>query len=171
MDNFEYKKNNPMSEEDYKNEVLYLIKKMNSVEFDIFDTKCIYRYLTEQLNNILKFTGLNSNMALQSYLEVYDTMAEANFTPFSLVETLDYEYFYEEEQKKDEELIAKDIQLYKLKNISDIFLKTFVDITNINFIDTLTSYSEESLLFNYRQKFVDFFNAFFGYYVYYYGYY
>ena len=61
-------------------------------------------------------------MGLQSYLEVYDTMAEANFTPFSLVETLDYEYFYEEEQKKDEELIAKDLQLYKLKNISDVFL-------------------------------------------------
>ena len=160
MDNVEYKENNPMSEEDYKNEVLYLIKKMNSVEFDIFDTKCIYRYLTEQLNKILKFTGLNSDMGLQSYLEVYDTMAEANFTPFSLVETLDYEYFYEEEQKKDEELIAKDFQLYELKNIVDTYLQTFVDINNSNFIDTLTSYSEESLLFNYRQKFVDYFNAF-----------
>ena len=150
----------PTNEEDYLYAVKYLIKKMNSVEFDIFDIKNVYRYLMEQLNSILKFTGLNSDMGLQSYLEVYDTMAEANFTPFSLIETLDYEYFYEEEQKKDEELIAKDFQLYELKNIVDTYLQTFVDITNSNFIDTLTSYSEESLLFNYRQKFVDYFNAF-----------
>ena len=153
-------KNIYLNEEDYKNEVLELIKKMNSVNFDIFDTKTIYRYLTEQLNNILKFTGLNSDIGLQSYLEVYDTMAEANFTPFSLIETLDYEYFYEEDQKKDEQLIAKDFQLYQLKNIVDTFLQTFVDIANSNFIDTLTSYSEESLLFKYRQQFVDYFNAF-----------
>ena len=161
-ENHEIINNNTINiiEDDYKNDVLLLIKKMNSVNFDIFDTKSIYRYLTEQLNNILKYTKLNSDMGLQSYLEVYDTMAEANFTPFSLVETLDYEYFYEEEQKKDEQLIAKDFQLYQLKNISDIYLQTFVDITNSNFIDTLTSYSEESLLFNYRQKFVDYFNAF-----------
>ena len=150
-----------MNEQDYyKNEVINLIKKMNSINFDIFDTKRLYRYMTENLNNVLKYTKLNGDMGLQSYLEVYDTMAEANFTPFSLIETLDYEYFYEEAQKKDEELIAKDFQLYQLKNIVDIFLKTFVDITNSNFIDTLTSYSEESLLFNYRQKFVDYFNAF-----------
>ena len=143
-----------------EDQLVYLIQRMNSINFDIFDIKGIYRYLTENLNEVLKYTGLNSDMGLQSYLEVYDTMAEANFTPFSLVETLDYEYFYEEEQKKDEELIAKDLQLYKLKNISDEFLNTFVDITNSNFIDTLTSYSEESLLFNYREKFVDYFNAF-----------
>ena len=149
-----------LPEDEYKNEVLNLMKKMNSIHFDIFDTKSIYRYLTEQLDNILNYTKINSDMGLQSYLEVYDTMAEANFTPFSLVETLDYEYFYEEDQKKDEELIAKDFQLYQLKNISDTFLQTFVDITNSNFIDTLTSYSEESLLFNYRQKFVGYFNAF-----------
>ncbi len=150
----------PATEEDYKDSILYLMKKMNSIEFDIFDIKIIYRYLTEQLNSLLKYTGITSDMGLQSYLEVYDTMAEANFTPFSLIETLDYEYFYEEEQKKDEELIAKDFQLYELKNIVDTYLQTFVDITNSNFIDTLTSYSEESLLFNYRKKFVDYFNAF-----------
>jgi hypothetical protein len=131
----------PTNEEDYLYAVKYLIKKMNSIEFDIFDIKNVYRYLMEQLNSILKFTGLNSDMGLQSYLEVYDTMAEANFTPFSLIETLDYEYFYEEEQKKDEELIAKDFQLYELKNIVDTYLQTFVDITNSNFIDTLNSYS------------------------------
>ena len=149
-----------LHEDPYKNEVLHLIQKMNSVNFDIFDTKSLYRYLTENLNYILKYTKLNSDMGLQSYLEVYDTMAEANFTPFSLVETLDYEYFYEEAQKKDEELIARDFQLYQIKNIVDTFLQTFVDIKNSNFIDTLTSYSEESLLFNYRQKFVNYFNAF-----------
>ena len=151
---------NMMEEDYYRNEVIDLIKKMNSINFDIFDTKNLYTYMTEHLNNILKFTNLSGDMGLQSYLEVYDTMAEANFTPFSLVETLDYEYFYEEDQKKDEELIAKDFQLYQLKNVVDTFLQTFVDITNSNFIDTLTSYSEESLLFNYRQKFVDYFNSF-----------
>ena len=61
------------------------------------------------MDNLLKFTKLNSDIGLQSYLEVYDTMAEANFTPFSLVETLDYEYFYEEDLKKDEALILQDI--------------------------------------------------------------
>ena len=149
-----------LTEDDYKKEVRHIIEKMNSVQFDIFDTKTIYVYLTEQLDHILKYTHLNSDMGLQSYLEVYDTMAEANFTPFSLIETLDYEYFYEEDQKKDEELIAKDFQLYQLKNIVDTYLANFVDITNSNFIDTLKSYSEESLLFNYREKYVDYFNAF-----------
>ena len=143
-----------------KEEINNILNQMNTIDFDIFDTKAIYKYLTEQMNNLLKFTKLKSDISLQRYLEVYDTMAEANFTPFSLVETLDYEYFYEEDQKKDEELILKDIKLYTLKNIADNFLQTFVDIKNSNFIDTLTSYSEESLLINYRQKFVDYFNSF-----------
>ena len=39
---------------------------------------------------------------LQSHLYVYDIMTK---TPFNLVETLYYEYFYEEDQKKDECLI------------------------------------------------------------------
>ena len=143
-----------------KEEVNNILNQMNTINFNIFDTKKIYLFLTEQMDNLLKFTKLNSDMGLQSYLEVYDTMAEANFTPFSLIETLDYEYFYEEDQKKDEALILQDIKLYTLKNIADTFLNTFVDIKNSNFIDTLTSYSEESLLINYRQKFVDYFNAF-----------
>ena len=141
-------------------EINEIINQMNSINFDFFDTKKIYCFLTEQMNNLLKYTKLNSDIGLQSYLEVYDTMAEANFTPFSLVETLDYEYFYEEDQKKDEALILRDIKLFTIKNIADNFLNTFVDIKNSNFIDTLTSYSEESLLINYRQKFVDYFNAF-----------
>ena len=143
-----------------KEEIEQIMNQINSKNFDYFDTKTIYRFLTEQMEKLLKFTKLNSDIGLQSYLEVYDTMAEANFTPFSLIETLDYEYFYEEEQKKDKALILKDIKLYTLKNIEDNFLNTFVDIKNTNFIDTLTSYSEESILINYRQKVVDFFNAF-----------
>jgi hypothetical protein len=143
-----------------KEEIDDILNQMSSINFNIFDTKKIYCFLTEQMNNILKFTKLNSDIGLQSYLEVYDTMAEANFTPFSLVETLDYEYFYEEDQKKDEALILKDIKLFTIKNIADNFLETFVDLKNTNFIDTLTSYSEESLVINYRQKFVDYFNSF-----------
>ena len=81
----------------------------------------------------------NSNLShlydLQSYLQVYDETAEANFTPFSLLETLDYEYFYEEDQKKDEALILRDIKLFTIKNIADNFLNTFVDIKNSNFIN------------------------------------
>ena len=159
---FDAEYNNSSYEIDTKEreEINKILNQMNSINFDIFDTKQIYRFLTEQMNNLLKFTKLNSDIGLQSYLEVYDTMAEANFTPFSLVETLDYEYFYEEEQKKDEALILKDIKLYTIKNIADNFLNTFVDLTNSNFIDTLTSSSEESIINDYRQKFVDFFNAF-----------
>ena len=157
---YEERNNNALTDIKEKEELNEILSQMNSINFDIFDTKKIYCYLTEQMNNILKFTKLNSDFSLQSYLEVYDTMAEANFTPFSLVETLDYEYFYEEDQKKEEDLILKDIKLYSIKNIADTFLQTFVDLKNSNFIDTLTSYSEESLVINYRQKFVDYFNAF-----------
>ena len=157
---YEERNNNALTDIKEKEELNEILSQMNSINFDIFDTKKIYCYLTEQMNNILKFTKLNSDFSLQSYLEVYDTMAEANFTPFSLVETLDYEYFYEEDQKKEEDLILKDIKLYSIKNIADTFLHTFVDLKNSNFIDTLTSYSEESLVINYRQKFVDYFNAF-----------
>ena len=156
----EYNDNNNKMNSKEKEEIKEILAQMNSVNFDIFDTNKIYHFITEQMDNILKYTKLNNNIGLQSYLQVYDTMAEANFTPFSLVETLDYEYFYEEDQKKDEALILKDIKLYTLKNIADTFLNTFIDLNNTNFIDTLTSYSEESLIFNYREKFVFFFNAF-----------
>ena len=156
----DYDEDNVKTNSKEKEEIKEILAQMNSVNFNIFDINKLYRFITEQMNNILKYTKLNTNIGLQSYLEVYDTMAEANFNPFSLVETLDYEYFYEEDQKKDEALILKDIKLYTLKNIADTFLNTFVDLNNTTFMDTLTSYSEESLIYNYREKFLFFFNAF-----------
>ena len=75
---------------------------------------------------------------LQSHLYVYDIITK---TIFNLVKTLDYECFYEEDQKKEECLILQDNKLYNIKNIADNFLDTFVDMKNSYFIYTLTSYS------------------------------
>ncbi len=51
-----------------KEEINNILNQMNTIDFDIFDTKAIYKYLTEQMNNLLKFTKLNSDIRLQSYL-------------------------------------------------------------------------------------------------------
>jgi len=136
------------------------IQNIKSISFRIYNSQKLYSYLNEFIDNILKFSGIINYNNLENYLTFYDETAEANFTPFSLLETLDYEYFYEEDKKEKDELIKRDLNLYKLKNLKDSFFETFIDINNTNFMDILTKIVNDNVMFDFNEKYVDFFKAY-----------
>ena len=139
---------------------LKILERIQSVNFNIYNKKELYKYLSEGIDEIFKETKINQNLCLQKYLEEFDTMAEANFTPFSLVETLDYEYFYEEESDELERKMMKDLMISRLKNLEYSFIKTFIDINNTNFLSVISTISNETIVVDYRQKIVDYFHSF-----------
>ena len=144
----------------FKLKAYMALQKFKSISFDIYNTKEIYSTLNEYIGQILKFSNLDHLYDLESYLSFFDETAEANFTPFSLLETLDYEYFYEENKQEKEELIKKDSNLFKLKNLKDSFFESFIDINNTNFMDIITKVENDSLMFDFRKEYVELFQAF-----------
>jgi hypothetical protein len=136
------------------------IQKLKSISFDIYDTKEIFNYFNEFINSLLKFSNFGNLYNFESYLSIFDETAEANFTPFSLLETLDYEYFYEEDKQEQDELIKKDTNLYKMKNLKDSFIETFIDINNTNFMDILTKLQTDNFMFDPRKEYVQLFKSF-----------
>ena len=139
---------------------LNILNKMQSTTFNIYKQKDLYKYLSEAIEEVLVHTGVNKSINLSSYLEIFDTMAEANFTPFSLIETLDYEYFYIDEAEEGENEVKNDMMLMQIKNIEESFIKTFIDINNTNFLEVISAISNESVVVDYRKKIVNYFNAF-----------
>ena len=136
------------------------IYKMKSISFDVYNKKKIYCYLTESIDALIKYCGFNRKYNLQNFLEYYDVMAESNFTPFSLLETLDYEYFYEEKMEEDTKAIKHDRYLYLIENLKNSFFSTFIDINNTNFLDVITSTSGENFFFDFRKKYINYFLSF-----------
>ena len=136
------------------------IQKLKSISFDIYNIKEIYSYLNEYLDHVLKYSNLSHIYDLQSYLAVYDEIAEANFTPFCLLETLDYEYFYEENKQEEDEEIKKDSNLYKLKFLKDSFFENFIDVNNTNFMEIINKIESDNSLVDYTKEYVDLFKSF-----------
>jgi hypothetical protein len=108
----------------------------------------------------LKFNKLNQFYYLQGYLGFFDVAAEANFTPFCLLETIDYEYFYEDMNQKKDELVKKDPNLYKLYNLRRSFMNSFININNTNFMDIITKVINDNAMFDFNKTFVDLFKNF-----------
>ena len=136
------------------------IQNLKSITFDIYNTNGLYSYLNEFIDTILKFSNLSHLYNLQTYLEVYDETAEANFTPFSLLETLDYEYFYDEKKQEKDEEIKQDTNLYKLKYIKDTFFENFIDINNTNFMEIINKIESDNSSIDYTKEYVDLFKSF-----------
>ena len=134
-----------------------ILERMESTSFNIYNQRELYKYITEAIQDVLEDTKIYKNTSLSKYLERFDKIAEANFTPFSLIETLDYEYFYMEDSEKEEKEAENDIVLAQIKNIEDSFIKSFIDINNTNFLFVISSISNESIVVDYRQKIVDYF--------------
>ena len=143
-----------------KLEAYKTIQKLKSISFDIYNTKAIYSYLNEYIDMILKFSKLNQFYYLQGYLGFFDVTAEANFTPFCLLETIDYEYFYEDMKQKKDELVKKDPNLYKLYKLRRSFMDSFIDINNTNFMDIITKIINDDAIFDFNKTFVDLFKNF-----------
>ncbi len=134
--------------------------KMKSINFDMYNKKIIYCYLTESIDALIKYCGFNQHYNLQNFLEYYDVMAESNFTPFSLLETLDYEYFYDEIMEEDTKVIQHDHYLYTIENLKNSFFSTFIDINNTNFLDVITSTSGENFVYDFRRIYINYFLSF-----------
>ena len=143
-----------------KLEAYKAIQKLKSISFDIYNTKELYSILNEYIGQILKISNLEHLYNLESYLAFFDETAEANFTPFSLLETLDYEYFYEENKQEQDELIKKDLNLYKLKNLKDSFFESFIDINNTNFMDIISKVENDNIMYNFSKEYVELFISF-----------
>ena len=133
---------------------------MRAISFNIYNKKKIYCYLTESIDSLIKISKINLKYNLQNYLEYYDVMAESNFTPFSLLETLDYEYFYDEKAEEENELIKKDQLLFKIESLKNSFINTFIDIHKTNFLEVFTSPSSDTYNYDFRQKYIDYFLSF-----------
>ena len=136
------------------------INDMKSITFNIYNKKKLYCYLTESVDSLINICKINLKYNLQNYLEYYDVMAESNFTPFSLLETLDYEYFYDEKAEELNELIKKDHFLYKIESLKNSFINTFIDIHKTNFLEVFTNTSSENYSHDFRQKYIEYFLSF-----------
>ena len=143
-----------------KLEAYKVIQKLKSISFDIYNAKAIYSYLNEYIDMILKFSKFHQFYYLQGYLRFFDTTAEANFTPFCLLETIDYEYFYEDALQKKDEIVRKDPNLFKLDKLRRSFMDSFIDINNTNFMDILTNVLNDNNIFDFNKTFVDLFKNF-----------
>ena len=157
--------NNNNNNDDWENELEKIkvkINDMQSISFNICDKKKIYCYLTESLDSLIKKCEINPEYNLQNYLEFYDVMAESNFTPFSLIETWDYEYFYEEKEEELNEHIKEDHYLYKIEMLKKSFVETFIDINNTNFLQVFTNAFRDDNMFDFREKYIDYFISFFN---------
>ena len=136
------------------------INQMKSISFDVYNKKKIYSIITESIDALFINCGLEQKYNLQNFLEYYDVMAESNFTPFSLLETLDYEYFYDEISEENTELIKNDHYLFKIENLKHSFFSTFIDINNTNFLEVITSASGENFLYDFRAQYINYFLSF-----------
>ena len=136
------------------------IETIHSTLFDIYHQEGIYKYIIECYEDICEYTQINKRYNLQRFLQIFDKTSEANFTPFSLIEILDYEYFYVEKSEENIKEKNKDITVYKIYNLKKSFLNTFVNIHNTNFYNVITRVSNEIGVSDYRQKIIDYFESF-----------
>ena len=79
------------------------ITKLQSKNIDLYNEENLYSIINEEIFKIFQKTNLNENYDLQTYLDIFDNTNEANFTPFSLIETYDYEYFYQADSDKEQQ--------------------------------------------------------------------
>ena len=148
------------TKEPHEHDVRNIIKEITSLKFNMYDKEALYKIISEELNYILDKTKLRETSSLSKYLDVFDNMSEANFTPFSLIEIYDYEYFYEEKSKEENEQMSQDKIQKKLLTMSNFYLNQFINITNTNFYSVITNLQNESIRIDYRKKIVDYFICF-----------
>ena len=148
-------------EEYPKTKDLEKIAILQNKSIDIYNVQYLYSIINDEIFQIFKKTNLNEDYELQNYLDIFDNTNEANFTPFSLIETYDYEYFYQAESEKEEKEASKDKYKKILIDLEKEFIEQFVDVTNTNYYYIFTSLSNDNIRLDYRKKMVDYFISFF----------
>ncbi len=139
-----------------------ILDKLHSTSFNLYNKKEIFKYYSEGFNEVCLYTNFNNNYNLNTFLEKFDMNSKTNFTPFSLIKTLDYEYFYDEDNLKNENVNYDDddIDNYKIYALKKSFVDTFLDINNTNFFNVFTRVSNETIAIDYRKKIVEYFQIF-----------
>ena len=137
-----------------------ILEKIKCVNFDLFNRDEIYKYMSNALDIIFKKSNINYDFSLVKFLDVYDTTQEMNFTPFSLIETKDYEFFYEEQKMKFRKEIEKDELSLKIEEITTEYVKEFLDINKTNYLSVIESVGNDSNKVNYRKNIVDYFKTY-----------
>ena len=155
------KKQGEILEEYKKIKDLEKIAILQNKNIDIYNVKYLYAIINDEIFKIFAETNLNDDYDLQSYLDIFDNTNEANFTPFSLIETYDYEYFYQADSEKEEKEASKDKYKKILIDLEKEYIAQFVDVTNTNYYYVFTSLSNENIRLDYRRKIVDYFISFF----------
>ena len=127
------------------------IEILQSKNIDLYNAENLYSIINEEIFKIFAKTDLNQDYDLQTYLDIFDNTNEANFTPFSLIETYDYEYFYQADSEKEQQEASKDKCKKILIDLEKEFIDQFIDVTNTNYYIAFTSLSNENLRFDYRK--------------------
>lgn len=148
-------------EEYPKTQDLEKIAILQNKNIDIYNVRYLYSIINEEIFKIFSKTNLNKEYELQNYLNIFDNTNEANFTPFSLIETYDYEYFYQADSEKEEKEASKDKYNKTLMDLEKEYIEQFVDVTNTNYYNVFTSLSNENIRLDYRKKMVEYFISFF----------
>ena len=134
---------------------------LQSKSIDLYNVQNLYSIINEEIYKIFQKTNLNEKYDLQTYLDIFDNTNEANFTPFSLIETYDYEYFYQADSDKEQQEAIKDKYKKILIELGKEYVEQFVDITNTNYYNAFTNLSNENITFDYRKKIIEYFISFF----------
>ena len=146
--------------EEYPKKNSIKIEDLQNKNIDMYNVHNLYSIINDEIFQIFKETNINKDYELQSYLDIFDNTNEANFAPFSLIETYDYEYFYQADSEKQEKEASKDKYKKTLIDLEKYFIEQFVDITNTNYFYVFTSLSNENIRLDYRRKIVDYFMSF-----------
>ena len=137
------------------------IEILQNKNIDLYNVENLYSIINEEIYNIFQKTKLNDNYDLQKYLDIFDNTNESNFTPFSLIETYDYEYFYQADSEKEQLEASKDKHKKILIDLEKEFIDQFIDVTNTNYYIVFTTLSNENIRFDYRKKIIEYFISFF----------
>ena len=148
-------------EEYPKTKDLEKISILQNKNIDLYNVRYLYSIINNEIFQIFQETKLNEDYELQNYLDIFDNTNEANFTPFSLIETYDYEYFYQADSEKEEKEASKDKFKKTLIDLEKEFIEQFVDVTNTNYYYIFTNLSNENIRLDYRRKMVDYFISLF----------
>ena len=141
-----------------KNTNKTIINHFKNKNFNVFNRDEIYKYLSGVIDDILRKTKMNNDISLSYFLALYDTAQERNFSPFCLLETKDYEFFYEEEKIKKHQEFAQDVYLKKIAEIKSYYIDGFYDINNTNYFNTIQSLTNESITL--RRNIINYFKSY-----------
>ena len=127
--------------------IVTIIKKLKSSKFNMYNEKKLYSYLTEYLDVVFKLSDMeNIYTDIKKYFEHCNVLVQGNFTSYSLLQKLNYEFFYNTEDEKN-----------KINYLKNHYINTFIDVNNTNFLNVLQF---ENLFADYKKKYIEFFENF-----------